>query len=197
MVWAIDMDDFHGTCGRKNALLKVLHENMKSYKVPEPLPTTPRPVPSWSSPWNPPSNFSLGTTPGTGYDQVTNQPTMLTSSSPQPSSSTVISSSSRPPSSTMMSSSTVTSPVTDSQPSSSTAAPSSSSTTTQTSDGAQVPSSCSEGEYFKHPNCRNYYWCVHGQYMVMSCKEGLVFDYEEQTCNWPEAVPNKSHCKMW
>ncbi|XP_057670078.1 endochitinase [Diorhabda carinulata] len=49
MTWAIDMDDFHGLCGPENALIHILHANMKSYDVPEPhVSTTPRP--EWDRP---------------------------------------------------------------------------------------------------------------------------------------------------
>jgi chitinase len=34
MMWALGSDDFRGICGPRNILVTILHENMKTYVVP-------------------------------------------------------------------------------------------------------------------------------------------------------------------
>jgi len=34
MTWAVDMDDFHGICGDKNPLIRVLRDAMETYTPP-------------------------------------------------------------------------------------------------------------------------------------------------------------------
>lgn len=44
MTWAIDMDDFHGLCGEKNALTQLMWDNLIDFDVPKPsVSVTPQP----------------------------------------------------------------------------------------------------------------------------------------------------------
>lgn len=70
MNWAIDMDDFHGLCGPKNALTEVLYKNMKDYRVPDPnIQTTPRPE------WARPPSTQASKEPDVQLDATTRKPT--------------------------------------------------------------------------------------------------------------------------
>ncbi|KAI1283831.1 Endochitinase [Halotydeus destructor] len=56
MIWAIDLDDFRGDCGRKHGLLEVMNEKLAGYTVTVPhesrLTTTKKPGPTWWRPWS-------------------------------------------------------------------------------------------------------------------------------------------------
>lgn len=70
MTWAVDMDDFRGLCGPKNALMEVLYKNMKSYRVPNPhIETTARP--EWA---RPPSTQPSDTDLNIQLDATTRKP---------------------------------------------------------------------------------------------------------------------------
>jgi chitinase len=45
---------------------------------------------------------------------------------------------------------------------------------------------CEKQQYYKHENCRKYYWCVHGKPTEMSCQPGLEWDDEKKRCDWPK-----------
>ncbi|KAK9889448.1 hypothetical protein WA026_004716 [Henosepilachna vigintioctopunctata] len=83
MVWAIDLDDFHGICGPKHHLLHILAESMLSYMVPEPtITTTPRS--EWARPPSTPSADGSKVTVATKPGQWNPVQTQSTSSSRKP-----------------------------------------------------------------------------------------------------------------
>ncbi|KAK8407627.1 hypothetical protein O3P69_002284 [Scylla paramamosain] len=162
MVWAIDMDDFRGTCGPVNPLIKVLYKGMKGYIVPTPPPTTTTAKVTYWQQWKPSS-----TTPIT-----TKKPP--TSTTPSTSSMPII-----------QADVPVGPPGVGSVPSKPPKTPTPSVSPTS----AQPPTKdCSTGEEFlPHHDCRKYYHCNHGEPLERSCMPGTVWDQSQKTCTWPNA----------
>ncbi|KAF2365895.1 Glycoside hydrolase family 18 catalytic domain [Trinorchestia longiramus] len=174
MTWAIDMDDFHGTCGPINPLMTVLYTSMKDYIVPEPPAQPPRPSKPWETPWEGPTRPSAA---GGSVEAVTQPSTSTPSTSTQ--------APWRPPSST-----------TTATPSTTTTSPP---PEPDQSEPADVDSSpivvdlgsnmdCTQQQYFPHAQCNKYYWCVHGDPVVQSCRPGTYWDPVKFICNWPSQV---------
>ncbi|KAA0203418.1 hypothetical protein HAZT_HAZT011228 [Hyalella azteca] len=164
MTWAIDMDDFQGTCGPVNPLMTVLYNSMKNYVVPVPPAQPPKPSKPWETPWEGPTRPS-----SSGGSAPTQAPV------PTPSRTT--------PAATTPSS----------------AAPVSVLATTPDHGPTQAPESsppgvgqqkmdCTQQQYFPHDQCDKYYWCVHGDPVVQSCKPGTYWDPEKSICNWPSQI---------
>ncbi|KAJ8973543.1 hypothetical protein NQ317_018388 [Molorchus minor] len=173
MTWAIDMDDFRGVCGQKNALLRILSDNMLDYDVPEPtISTTPRP--EWARP--PSTQSPDGSKP------------IVTSPKPGqwvPDAST--SSTTRRPTTTSFSTSSFSTEGSDGFDFSS-----------ETSDTGSVndidyPSDC-KGDFMPHEDCNKYYRCVHGKPMVFHCEANTVYHTVSNVCDWP-ANSDREKCK--
>ncbi len=48
---------------------------------------------------------------------------------------------------------------------------------------------CQEGSRIPHPtDCASYLWCVHSEYIQLSCQQGTHWDRNMETCNHPEAA---------
>ncbi|XP_016961450.1 endochitinase [Drosophila biarmipes] len=193
MTWAIDMDDFHGMCGKKNGLMHILHDNMKNYRVPEPTrETTPRP--EWAKPPATPPNPDEGT--------VVPKPTMATTKrpkpKPQPTASPVSPTSVPVPTQKPTTKKpkkpkkpTTTTTTTTAAPEKSTEEPEEvvDPVEPEQSMGNQFDPSeidCTNRDFVPHPNCRKYYRCVHGKPVEFECKEGTAFHTVLNVCDWIE-----------
>lgn len=180
MTWAIDMDDFHGLCGPKNALIQVLYDNMANYIVPDrQVETTP--TPEWA---RPPSTTPKG---GVSYYSSTSLNTRnVTSTKPTTKQITTQYTTRRPISS-------VTSTPTYS-----------SITTTHMTFPPFIPDNelpeeeldpqfeCTIGEYIPHNDCDKYYRCVYGKKMVFQCRQGTAWNHKMKTCDWPDNVDDEN-----
>jgi len=54
---------------------------------------------------------------------------------------------------------------------------------------AATASACEDGLHADPNNCAQFYQCANGhQYPMQECPEGLLFNAEEEYCDWPENV---------
>lgn len=192
MIWAIDLDDFTGVCGKKDALLSVMNERLKNYyvTVPDPstLTTTKKPNP-W---WPPPSSTTHQTTTTTSTT-VPSSSTWKTSTTPTR--NTDYSSTRTKP--TSVATSTVSSsrgPDTSVASSASTASSSFVPSIEPEAERGPVHCADSGNQFWSHPiRCEKYYWCVHGKPVEKECPPGTVWDSETSRCDWLENV-NRVEC---
>ncbi|KAM7362288.1 chitinase 5 [Cochliomyia hominivorax] len=178
MVWAIDMDDFHGLCGRENGLMHIIHNSMNDYKVPEPTrETTLRP--EWAKPPSTPPNPDEGSL--VVLETTTKRPKPVTTIRPSPSTPTATTK--KPMKATKK-------PPTTTRPTTEAIMPSKQPTATTQTEGVQpmepIDIDCTHRDFVPHQNCRKYYRCVHGKPIEFECKEGLAFHTVSNVCDWIE-----------
>ncbi|GIX75823.1 endochitinase [Caerostris extrusa] len=159
MIWAIDMDDFNGVCGRKNALLEVMNEKLRGYAAPTPDPrqTTEGSTLSTSKWW--PPRASESTTQQTWWPPASTKSTTVwwspnTSTTPRPSSGSGSSSGS--------SERIVVSPY----------------------DQPGAPDCKSGPETRPHSERDKYYWCIGDRPVLMQCESGSFYDPRKGKCAW-------------
>ncbi|XP_001358424.3 endochitinase [Drosophila pseudoobscura] len=194
MTWAIDMDDFHGLCGRKNGLMQILYDNMRGYRVPEPTrETTPRP--EWAKPPatspNPDEGPVLQSETTTRKPKPKPKPTsgpLSTTSAPAPAlTSTTQKTTTKKPKKPKKTTTTTT--TTTSAPEKFTEEPEIVVDPEQKPGEPQFDPSeidCTNRDFVPHPNCRKYFRCVHGKPVEFECKEGTAFHTVLNVCDWIE-----------
>lgn len=215
------MDDFHGICGPKNALMEVLYKSMKDYKVPEPtVSTTPRP--EWARPPSTPSsNVELDiildpTTRKPTPKPTTRKPKPVTTrkSTPAPTKKPTEAEKGEAPTTEA-----VTTRKTTRKRRTRTTTIAASTTTTEKptteeeieeeSENNEEPNVALDTEGMSKPNCEDsktnleilyadendctiFWQCDNGIAVKKACKEGLVFN--NQVCDWP-ANSNREQCR--
>lgn len=200
MTWAIDMDDFQGLCGEKNPLIKVLHDGMKDYIVPEStMTTTPRP--EWARP--PSTKATLEDTPDL-VPTTRKSTTVRTTKKVTTSTSTAKSEAPASTEASVTQESTTkkkkkkkkTKTTTTTMPTT----PMSEVTEAKPSDEMQPNNvgapDCTKVDpemfYMDPSDCSKFFRCAADVAVSFTCEAGLFFN--GQVCDWPNNV-NRDECK--
>lgn len=158
MIWALDMDDFQGICGKPNTLTRILYDNMKDYEVPEPTKELPA-RPEWS---RPPS-----TTPGPGYVKPSTPKPIVT----------------RPQSTTPLREIEETTPR-PTWP----GKPESTPKPIDEIDEDSNEIKCGNQDFMPSKDCTTYYRCIFGKPLKFRCGDGLVYNPDKSICDWAHNV---------
>jgi len=160
MNWAIDMDDFKGTCGPVNPLITTLHQGIANYKVPCPKVFSERPK-TWHKPYDVPAS----SIPYWGCTKQAPKPTLAGKIKPTVPAVTVPTPSlGGVPAPAPTTAASVVAPVTQG--------------------GSPGEVDCSgTARFFAHPECNKYYWCVHNKPVVFTCPDGQRWDAAMNTCS--------------
>merc|ERR1719481_121194 len=156
MNWAIDMDDFHGTCGPKDPLMTVLYNNMKNYKVPCESAAYPSKPKTWHKPW---SSFpaALPAFECSGEQKVKPFPIV------------------KPPTKPSTQKPATQKPITQ-NPITQKPVPQKPVTQEPITQKPKTTKICEGQSYLQHEKCNKYYWCIHGSPIEYTCPEGQHFD---------------------
>lgn len=172
MTWAIDMDDFHGLCGRKNDLTLIMYENMNNYIVPKPnYNTTPRP--EWSRPKSTTPDPSETNVIPTRETEETTRPTKPSWTTQRPTYRPTPKPTHRP----------TQKPTTE--------APLSNE---EFDEESENEIKCGDQDFVPAKECNSYYRCVYGKPLKFQCRDGLYYNPESNVCDWPENI-NNTNCE--
>jgi len=180
MTWAIDMDDFQGTCGPKDPLITVMYNSMKNYRVPCESNTYPTKPETWHKEWNS-FPYSLPAYECSGEVAAVPFSTKIpTTQRPTTQRHTTQRHTTQRPTTqrqtTQTTTTTTQSPVVTQQPS------------TQTGKKKTKRPSCKGRDYIAHEKCSKYYWCIHGAALEYTCPEGQHFDPAKNLCIDPRQM---------
>lgn len=180
MVWALDMDDFRGSCGEKNPLLTTMETKLKNYKVPvvkkqvikrpKPLQNNHKPI-KRTQPSPAPNNKKAMSTPRTRFAPQSKATTTTTTMKPKTTQTPRPTTSRRP--------------IVDNVKK------------TYGDPGRLYPNDCNTPNisYIPHEkDCQKYYWCAYGVPIVMFCEGETIWNQEDGNCKLPELV-NRPECK--